>query len=99
MQDKSIAVIAEISFKPESVQAGLQLLMSIIEPSRKELGCLQYQLFQAPDEPTRFIFIEQWQNYTIWQQHLETAHLIQLKTAIGIYLAAPIKVNWFSLVY
>jgi quinol monooxygenase YgiN len=39
-----------------------ELLLTLIEPSRSDEGCIDYELHQAIDEPALFIFYETWES-------------------------------------
>ena len=36
------------------------VLESLVEPSRAEAGCLQYELLENLDDPNQFTFVEEW---------------------------------------
>jgi len=99
MTDQPIAVIAELRFKTESVQQGLQLIKEIMEPSRKDHGCVYYHFHRSPEDPTCFIFVEQWSTKSSWEDHMEAPHLKKIKDRLEPILAEPIKMRWFNLVY
>ena len=44
-----IHVMARINVKPESAAAARDILIALVSASRKEAGCLAYELFQRPD--------------------------------------------------
>ena len=50
-------------------------LTGLLAPTRKELGCLNYDLHQAPDDPAKFLFHENWTNKAALAAHLQSAHL------------------------
>lgn len=52
-----IRVVATVIVKPEFLIEVTAALHDMIEPSRQELGCLQYDLHQDIDHPETFIFM------------------------------------------
>jgi len=38
-----------------------ELFCGLIEPTRKESGCISYELLQNRDDPTDFTFVEEWE--------------------------------------
>jgi quinol monooxygenase YgiN len=48
---------------------------SLIEPTRKEQGCLRYELNQRSDDPRRITFIEKWKNQAAFDEHCATAYI------------------------
>jgi quinol monooxygenase YgiN len=52
----------------------LSVLSSLVEPTRKESGCLSYELLQSNEDPTDLTLIEEWQNNTALESHFTTKH-------------------------
>ncbi|MEO1601801.1 MAG: putative quinol monooxygenase [Pseudomonadota bacterium] len=50
-------------------------LMKLIEPTRAEAGCIQYDLHRDNSEPGHFMFFENWENRDLWQTHMNNDHL------------------------
>jgi len=71
---KKLIVIAESIAKPGHENELRKQLLTLIEPSRAEGGCVQYTLHENPDEPGRFLFYEIWKDDTAFVHHTQTAH-------------------------
>ena len=56
-----VHVMASIVVQPEQAKAARTLLAGLAAESRREPGCLSYELFQRPDLPHMFRTVEQWQ--------------------------------------
>lgn len=56
------------------------VLTALIAPSRREIGCYQYDLLRNPADPRDFCFVERWENDGALEQHTATAHV---KSAIA----------------
>jgi len=52
-----LRVIARIKAKSDAVSEVRELLCGLIEPTRKESGCISYELLQNRDDPTDFTFV------------------------------------------
>ena len=48
---------------------------SLIEITRAEEGCIQYDLHQDNENPAHFLFYETWQSRELWQAHMNAPHL------------------------
>lgn len=70
-----LTIIARIEAKPDHVELVKTELMKLIAPTRKEQGCIQYDLHQDNDRPEVFLFYENWQTRALWQEHMENDHL------------------------
>ena len=70
MTDTRVHVVARLLAKPGQEAAVREVLRAIVEPTRRERGCLKYELFQARDTPTAFVFMEEWESDATLDAHL-----------------------------
>ena len=80
MAEHTLTVIARIKARPNKVGELLSALTSLLEPTRKEPGCLSYVLLQNNEDPTDFTFVEEWQSNAALESHFTTKHF---KEALG----------------
>ncbi len=90
-----LTVVAEIVAKPGKEEELRRELLALIEPTRKEEGCVQYDLHQSADEPGRFLFYENWRTRATWDKHMQTPHLERFQSIAGD-LAEPLRVLTYS---
>ncbi|WP_419799393.1 MAG: putative quinol monooxygenase [Terasakiella sp.] len=76
-----LTIVAHITAKVDKIEQVKAELEKLIAPTCVEEGCLQYDLHQDRDNPAYFMFYENWQSRTMWQQHLASKHLAHYKTA------------------
>lgn len=70
-----------------------ELLSSLVEPTRKEAGCLKYDLLRGiPGESGDFVFVEEWESAEALDAHSRSAHLRELQGKVGPLLGAPANV-------
>lgn|ERR671932_147600 len=90
MSQTTIRVVAHIVTLPDKVEEVKSVLLSIIEPTRQEDGCIVYELLQNQEDPTDFTFVEEWESQELLNAHLTSVHiaeaLLQLK---GLIAAEP----------
>lgn len=67
-----VADITAAAGKTDLVQAELEKL---VEPTRAEDGCIQYDLHRDHANPAHFLFYETWKNRDLWQAHMSAPHL------------------------
>ena len=67
------------------------LLLSLVEPTRLERGCLLYDLHRDEQDPSQFLFYEIWANREVWDAHMVSPHLEAFKPAVEEYLAEPLQ--------
>ncbi|WP_299492049.1 putative quinol monooxygenase [uncultured Shewanella sp.] len=70
-----LTIIARIQAKPEKIDLVKSELLKLIEPTRQEEGCLQYDLHQDNTDPSIFMFHENWTSRELWQIHMANTHL------------------------
>ena len=49
--------------------------MALVEPTRRESGCIQYELLQNQEDPTDFVFVEEWESEVRLNAHLDSPHI------------------------
>lgn len=70
-----LTIVANITAKADKVDLVKAELKKLIEPTRVEEGCLQYDLHQDNENPARFLFYENWASRDLWQRHMGNRHL------------------------
>jgi quinol monooxygenase YgiN len=77
----NVVAVAETSL--EKAEELKSVCLGLIEPTRKEDGCLSYDLFQDVTNPGKFTFIENWQSKEHLDVHLKSPHFVAAATAFG----------------
>ncbi len=77
----NVVAIAETSAgKAEELKS---VCLGLIEPTRKESGCISYDLYQDLTFPGKFTFIEKWQSKEHLDLHLNSPHFVAAAAAFG----------------
>lgn len=71
----NLTIVARIEAKKDRIDLVRSELLKLIEPTRKEQGCLQYDLHQDNDNPAVFLFFENWASRELWQVHMNNENL------------------------
>ena len=88
--NQTLHVVAHITARPDTVDALRSLLFGLLEPTRREAGCLRYILLQNQNDPADFTFVEEWADAAALDAHLETPHLqAALSQALPLLAVAP----------
>ncbi|WP_017446686.1 putative quinol monooxygenase [Gayadomonas joobiniege] len=72
-----LTVIADIYAEKDQIERVKQALIGLIEPTKQEAGCLDYELHQDNQAPSHFIFYENWASFEAWQDHMQSEHIRQ----------------------
>jgi len=67
-------VIAKSIAKQDKIEETKKALEALLEPTRKEEGCIQYDLLQDHNDPALFFFTEIWASHAHLDAHLATTH-------------------------
>ena len=72
------------------------ILLDLVENSKKEAACLQYDLHQNIDDPNVFIFHEVWKNKEGLELHHKQSYSLKFKEASELFLEEKMKVYMTS---
>ena len=61
-----LTVVAELQAKPGKEEDLRRAVLALIEPTRQEDGCVQYDLHVHTSDPGRFVFYENWTSGNTW---------------------------------
>ncbi|MEV6975902.1 putative quinol monooxygenase [Kitasatospora sp. NPDC093806] len=73
--DQPFTLVGTARPKPERVDDLRQLLLSFVEPTRREPGCLEYHFHEDHGAPGVFVFYEVWRSEADLEAHLALPHL------------------------
>lgn len=78
---------------------GQQLLLeaelrALVGPTRKEEGCLQYDLHRCADQPGTFLFHEVWESREHHTAHTRTQHFLRWNARKDSLLAGKESAFW-----
>jgi quinol monooxygenase YgiN len=82
-----IYVLATLIVKPEKRADFLENARDVIAATRREHGCVRYDLTSSITEPNEFIFVEQWESREALAAHFETPHLQHWRKLCAEYLS------------
>ena len=78
-----VTVVAKVTAKSDAIVAVKAELLKLIEPTRQEDGCMEYRLHQDNDDPSVFVFYENWQSLACLEQHMNSQHFLSYVSAVG----------------
>ena len=93
MPENTIRVVARLVARPDTIDEVRSLLEGLLEPTRKEQGCLAYELLQNVDDPTDFTFVEEWTGKEVLTAHFLTPHFQEARERAPTLLAGPADIR------
>ena len=91
-----IHIVVRIEPKPDQVEAFLELATYDARNSRKEPGCLRFDVLRQNDHPNRFAFYEVYKDEDAVKAHQATEHYARFRREIDGLQAAPRVASKFS---
>lgn len=75
-------IIVNIHAKEEKTDFIRQKLLSLIDRTRAEEGCVVFDLHENNEAPSHFVFYEIWETRALWLEHMDTAFFKDYKASI-----------------
>ncbi|MEH0671245.1 putative quinol monooxygenase [Vibrio owensii] len=76
-----LTIVANIIAKADQVELVKAELLKLIDVTRAEEGCINYDLHQDNENPAHFTFYENWETRELWRTHMDNEHLAQYMKA------------------
>ncbi len=77
----SLTIVAQITAAPGKEALVRSELEKLVDITRAEEGCEQYDLHQDNENPCLFMFHENWTSRALWQLHMSAPHLAAYSAA------------------
>ena len=76
-----LTIVANIIAKADKVELVKAELLKLIDITRAEEGCINYDLHQDNENKNHFMFYENWESRELWQTHMGNQHLADYMAA------------------
>lgn len=96
MPEARVTVLARVRARPGAEEKVKAELLALVSPSRREPGCLTYDLHQSTDDPALFIFHETWQTRAHLDAHMHAPHLDAFDSRTDGLLAEPVEITFWD---
>ncbi|WP_433198810.1 putative quinol monooxygenase [Nocardia sp. CA-107356] len=73
-----------------------ETLEDMVAPTLAEAGCLAYEVYLHPSDPSRVVLLEEWVDEAALAAHFETPHLKECAEALAEILIEPLQVRRFN---
>lgn len=99
MNQESVRVVAKIEALPGKAKVVREILGKLIEPTRKEAGCITYELWQNRANDMDFTFVEIWSSEAALDAHAASQHLEDVAAELHGLVTRPADVRRYDLIY
>lgn len=90
----AVALVVMMHAKPGQEPLLQAELTALIRPTRKEDGCILYDLHRSVDVPSDFLFYEIWASRDAHAEHKRTPHFLRWNARKDTLLAARESTFW-----
>ena len=98
MPQPNIRVVSRFAAKPDRVEEVKRILNELVEPTRAEDGCINYELLQNAQDPTDFTFVEEWTSEAALMEPLATDHIKDCNAQIFEHLETASDIRVYEVV-
>jgi len=95
--DEQVTVLARVHARAGKEAEVRRLLLALVAAARAEAGCLNYDLHQSADDPTEFMFYENWTSRAALDAHLDMPYLNEFDALAEELLAAPVEITFWQM--
>lgn len=97
MSNKSVHIVAKIFAQADKAAEVREILLTLVEPTRKEEGCISYKLLENNNDPTDFTFVEEWANDQAIDAHFTMPYVQSALSKVPALAAKPPEIHRYSL--
>ena len=88
-----IYVVATLTIKPETRAEFIAAATACIAETRKEAGNIAYDMHESVTDPSKMVFVEQWENAEALVPHGKTEHLRTFGRVAAKCMTAPTRIE------
>jgi quinol monooxygenase YgiN len=88
-----IYIVATLTVKPETRAELIAAATACINATRKEPGNITYDLHESVTDPTKMVFVEQWDNEEALVPHRTAEHVKAFGRVAAKCMTAPPKIE------
>jgi len=88
-----LTVIAHVRAKRGHEARVREILLGLVKPTRAERGCIDYVLHQSQDDPTKFVFYENWVSAGHLNAHAKSAHIEASRKTLPEFIEGKVKIT------
>ncbi|MGW4688001.1 putative quinol monooxygenase [Streptomyces sp. NPDC004244] len=97
MTEPLVTLVGTARPRPERAAELKELLLSFVEPTRREAGCLEYHFHEDRDRPGVFVFYEAWRSQADLDAHLALPHLREFWDRRMEYLETDLEISFLTM--
>ncbi|MDF2944429.1 MAG: antibiotic biosynthesis monooxygenase [Herbinix sp.] len=81
-----IKVVAKNKLMNDKIEVVKSLYEELVNATRKEDGCIKYELYQDDKDATVLTMIEEWVDKDALDKHMKTEHFLKIVPMVGEFV-------------
>ncbi|HEY5587116.1 MAG TPA: putative quinol monooxygenase [Ruminiclostridium sp.] len=91
-----LKIVARFIIKEDRIEEFIKYATELVTESRKEEGCVSYELLQDVNNCTVLTFIEEWKDKEAHMIHEKTNHFQGISSKFGELQQKKVDVNFYN---
>ncbi|MBC8060658.1 MAG: antibiotic biosynthesis monooxygenase [Clostridiaceae bacterium] len=91
-----VKVVAKHFVKEDKINEFIELAKNLVEATVKEEGCIEYKLFQDLKDSKILTIIEEWEDKTALDKHMDSEHFIEIVPILSSFMEKPAEMNLYK---
>ena len=97
-EEGTVHVLALFVAAPGKEEELERVLTQLVEPTRREAGCIRYDLVRGLGRSAEFAFIEEWESVEHLDAHSQAAHVREAQGQAAPLLGAPASIERYRFI-
>ena len=94
---KQLSLVAFLYAHPGKEEELGGRLRALVDISRAEPGCTNYDVHQSDEDPTVFVMYENWTDRSELDKHFEMPYMQEMVAALPELLRAPLGMHYLTM--
>ncbi len=73
-----LQTVSKLYVMEDKIDEFLEVFKGMIEPTKKERGYIEYEMYQDEEDPSLLIVLEKWKSREDFDNHLESKHFKEI---------------------
>lgn len=91
-----VKVVARNYIQEHKIEEVIELYKELVELTRKEEGCIKYELYQDEKDKKIVTMIEEWENREALEAHLKSEHFTRIVPMLGKFRLKETDMNVYN---
>jgi quinol monooxygenase YgiN len=97
-QEGTVHVLALFTAAPGKEDELERVLLQLIEPTRREAGCIRDDLVRGMGRSAELAFIEEWETTESLDAHSQAEHVRRIQSEAASLMGAPASIERYRLI-